>query len=82
MENNHTNATDAAFAKSAFYHEAGGVDSPQTGLTKREYFAAMAMQGLLHNYNLNGMYGNSPSYPIVHEQAVIVADALIEQLNK
>ena len=48
------------------------------GLTKREYFAAMAMQGLLVNYANNEQYGN---YPMVSEIAVQQADALIEALN-
>lgn len=50
----------------------------ESGLTKREYFAAMAMQGLL-------AFGNSESY--VREEtlpsaAVKFADALIKELNK
>lgn len=52
------------------------------GLTKREYFAAMAMQGLLANYIEHGMYGNSTNYPMVEFQAVMCADALIVELNK
>lgn len=52
-----------------------------TGLTKREYFAAMAMQGLLVNYVSNGLYGNNPSYPMVAEMAVSQADELLNQLN-
>ena len=46
-----------------------------TGLTKREYFAAMALQGLLANY------GSSYSVQNTME-AVYMADALIEELNK
>jgi len=51
------------------------------GLTKREYFAAMAMQGLVEVSN--------PEYEDaqknirgVSEMAVKYADALIEELNK
>ena len=45
------------------------------GLTKREYFAAMAMQGLLAN-------GNWPHYSRqLAEDAVIHANALVEALN-
>lgn len=47
------------------------------GLTKREYFAAMAMQGLLaneaHSYRTN---------LLLAEYAVIVSDELINALNK
>lgn len=47
------------------------------GLTKREYFAAMAMQGIISNPNNHYV----TSYSIA-ERAVQIADALIEQLNK
>lgn len=47
---------------------------PTYGLTKREYFAAMAMQGMLANTTTQ--YLTLPSY------AVQMADALIEQLNQ
>jgi hypothetical protein len=45
------------------------------GLTKREYFAAMAMQGFLSR-------PMDENENIVAGAAVIVADALIEELNK
>jgi hypothetical protein len=45
------------------------------GLTKREYFAAMALQGLLANSSipLDGASTNT---------AMLFADALIKELNK
>jgi hypothetical protein len=45
------------------------------GLTKREYFAVMALQGLLANSNiqLDGASANT---------AILFADALIEELSK
>lgn len=46
------------------------------GATIREEFAARAMQGLLSNY------GDSTLYPLVAQQAVEFADALIAELNK
>jgi hypothetical protein len=46
------------------------------GLTKREYFAAMALQGLLVE---NSSSINADWTP---KQAVKMADALIEELNK
>lgn len=50
-------------------------NSPQTkwGLTKREYFAAMAMQGLLSDPNIKFN---------IEEISVKFADKLIEELNK
>ena len=48
-----------------------------TGLTKREYFAAMAMQGISANASLT-----STSFEKIAEWSVKQADALIEELNK
>lgn len=45
------------------------------GLTKRELFAAMALQGLLTNDRL---HGDQSTFAI---QSVALADALIEALN-
>lgn len=46
------------------------------GCTKREYFAAMALQGMLSNH-----YYNNPKYRAA-TLAVECADALIDALNK
>jgi hypothetical protein len=46
------------------------------GLTKREYFAAIAMQGLISN-SLSGRGPNGCA-----EDSVKFADALIKELNK
>lgn len=48
----------------------------QLGLTKREYFAAMAMQGMLA-----GDDGNSSAEYVAHD-AVKQADALLKELAK
>ena len=45
----------------------------QYGLTKREYFAAMAMQGLVDRHI---------SYEVVAEHAVKYGDALLKELDK
>jgi hypothetical protein len=47
-----------------------------SNLTKREYFAAMALQGLLSDSNSKG------SYKQFVKDAVKMADALIEELNE
>ena len=47
------------------------------GLTKREYFAAMAMQGLMARENALRLHGSDAS-----SIAVKRADALIDALNK
>lgn len=51
------------------YHDIGG-------LTKREYFAAMAMQGLLADPRCDGTVER------ITARAVDAADALIAELNK
>jgi hypothetical protein len=50
-------------------------NSPIEELTKREYFAAMALQGLL----ANGKY--ITNYKLLGEESVMFANALIEALN-
>jgi hypothetical protein len=47
------------------------------GLTKREYFAAMALQGIIANKD-----GLDIKIERIVESAVDTADALIEELNK
>ena len=61
---------DAAFPQTvegeeAIYHT--------KGLSKREYFAAMAMQGMLANRIIG--------YKFLAEESVMMANALIEALN-
>lgn len=49
----------------------------EVGLTKRELFAAMAMQGMV-SCNVYASWNSSS----VVKEAVIIADALIVELNK
>ena len=66
------NSTDpnlSDFVKSALSHP--------NGLTKREYFAAMAMQGIIANKD-----GLDIKIERIVESAVDTADALIEELYK
>lgn len=53
----------------------------QSGLTKREYFAAKAMIGLLSN---NTMIANDSKNSIewAAKTSVLLSDALISELNK
>jgi hypothetical protein len=72
-----TQANDAAFARPSFYHDSyGRPDKEQDGLTKREYFAAMAMQGLF------AVKQHNDSLKLVAKVAVGMADFLIEELNR
>ena len=57
-------------------HGAGGTEYSH-GLTKREYFAAMAMQGLC----ANGIPGSQHGFKSLTAEAVMYADWLIDTLN-
>ncbi len=67
MRNPIVRGADTAFAVASS-------NSYQPGLTKREYFAAVALQGLLN--------ANSQTAEDHAEQAIACADALIDALNK
>lgn len=57
----------------------------QSGLTKREYFAAFAMQGILSSQTglrSIGAYNDEPSAKFIALESVVIADTLIEALNK
>jgi len=71
-----TQANDAAFARSHASTNETHNGNGSAGLTKREYFAAKAMQGWL----ANGYIGTK--YDIIAQHCVRMADALIEELNK
>ncbi len=72
-----TNPNDAAFKQIANDHIFGGIQLTALGLTKREYFAAMAMQGTI---------AGSQGLDITSEQfaaiSIKLADALIAELSK
>jgi hypothetical protein len=55
--------------------------SSEYGLTKRELFAAMAMQGLVTNGNINVNGKRIAEATEYAKAAVAIADALIEALN-
>lgn len=56
------------------------------GLTKREYFAGLALQGLVSDFDgqskANGRFIPAPDYPILAECAVQLADELLKALEK
>jgi hypothetical protein len=62
--------------ESAFPLVINGFDY-STGLSKREYFASMALQGYISMYDK----GFQPDYDYAAIQAVSYADALIQALN-
>lgn len=53
----------------------------RTGLTKREYFAAMAMIALQAS-DIRGRFWNQNSDATCSENSVCLADALIAELSK
>ena len=69
MENKETKPNNSAFPIIAENYIIDG------GLTKREYFAAIALQGMLAKYGSDYQVNNA-------KEAVYWADALIEELNK
>ena len=69
-----TKANEPAFLSAAFFDECG-TDAPQIVLTKREYFAAMAMQGFITKYGVDCQEEHI-------KQAVFIADFFIGELNK
>lgn len=86
------NSDQPAFAQSFAADKDGNMyaanekDPANGGLNKREYFAAMAMQGLLSNSFYAAEYakapiGAKPSEEAVALQAVIQADAILKQLE-
>jgi hypothetical protein len=72
-----TQANDAAFSRAAFHHEhTGTLHDTQDGLTKREYFAAIAMQGILANERTSPEHDEETAF-----LACRLADSLIARLN-
>ncbi len=67
-----TNPNDPAYPSHNKHH----------GFTKREYFAAMALQGLLARNTESPTLTINGVKKYYEESAVIFADALIEALNK
>jgi hypothetical protein len=74
-----TNGNEPAFAKAGWYANPDVFVDEQLGMTKREYFAAMAMQGFLSQVTENFGWNEGEE---TAEAAVTQADALIEALNK
>lgn len=79
---------EPAFAKSAFYHPDGGVDSPQSGLTIRQYYAGLFMAALISDVEVGRWIQTDPRFndlnfkEIVAMNAIEFSDALITELNK
>lgn len=57
------------------------INALPTGLTKREYFAAVAMQAVISNHTFADFGHDEISFIDAAETAVLYADALIESLE-
>lgn len=73
-----TNSSDSAAP--IVIPDGGDIDLAHYGLTKREYFAALAMQGLCANSSFTWAINQDPQEEIA-ALAVAHADALIAALN-
>ena len=71
MENKETNPNDLTYPVRKMDTRNYGYE----GLTKREYFASMAMQGFITKYGVDCQEQHI-------KQAVFMAEFLIEELNK
>jgi hypothetical protein len=72
-----THPHDQAYANTEWSIESGEPSYNNPGLTKRELFAAMAMQGIQANPDCSGW-----AHADIAGAAVRAADALIAELNK
>lgn len=72
-------ANDSAFPVIPEHREDGVlIRYGEPGVTKREYFAAMAMQGMLSN-SIPGSHHHTPR---LVKESVATADALLVELEK
>lgn len=81
-----TNANESAYGYGFCTADGNNVQDVK-GLTKREYFAAMAMQGLLTNSNVLKFFQREGLNPnefinLVAKDSTEIADALINALNE
>lgn len=78
-----TKADDPAVNDVDYLSSGEHVHDPYKNLTKREYFAAMAMQGILANgiAHERGFTIDKKDMPVV-DGAIYIADALIAALSE
>jgi len=72
-----TNGNDIVTPVEVFWGD-GSSQIENKGLTKREHFAAIALQGLLSNPTI---CTPNADFDVIKETAVLMADGLISQLN-
>jgi hypothetical protein len=79
-----TNGSDAAFRSDGYYKDEENNAAGAEGLTKREYFAAAAIQGHLANAESLKALSQEPGdlFGLITKASVDCADALIDALNE
>lgn len=76
---NNSRGNESAFSTSPTFDSDGRTcDSGNTGLSIREYYAGLAMSGIMANADLAPIH----DFESAAARAVEMADALIEALNK
>lgn len=74
-----TNGSEYVFGATTFFGDGSIMTRP---LTKREYFAAMAMAGLISKYSTDGRFSGPKGVTTAATWSVEYADALIAALNE
>jgi hypothetical protein len=64
------------------FQDMSGLIQPSYGITKREYFAALALQGVMANPHNIPEKSDDHVHKRVARAAILLADSLIEELNK
>ena len=77
---NRKNGDTPAFATPSVFKEFDKIEQGSFGLTKREYFAGLAMQGMLANNSI--MTATQFDRKSLAEDAVWCADELLKQLEQ
>jgi len=73
------NSDQSAFPVTKEILDLAGSGTDPFGLTKREYFAGLAMQGLLERFTIGQLMGNESV--LVADCALKLADALLAELS-
>lgn len=77
---NKTNPNESAFTMPA--NHTGGPDFPEYGLTKREYFAGVALQSICAGMILSNDKDRAAIQAAARaEDAVLLADKMVDALN-
>jgi hypothetical protein len=82
MENGKQPAFGGEILKDSGHAMLDNVKVKLNGLTKREYFAGLAMQGIIASTQKIGLETNEKHIKIISKKSVMYADALLAELKK